>query len=258
MKLTRFILLGAWLLDVQGAFAWGQKGHDITACIAECHLKPAAAKKIDRILGGYSPVYYANWLDNASHTPAYAHTKTWHYLNVDEGETFESMPENPAGDVLKAVEQLVRELRSKRLTAGEEQIRLRMLIHLVGDMHCPMHLGHASDLGGNRVSVRFFGRGTNLHTVWDTSLVEAAHNWSYTEWQREIDRLPKREAAAEAAGTPADWVRETQRICTAVYEATPEGTDISYDYVAAQTPVIERQLLRAGLRLARLLNEIYG
>ena len=213
MKLTRFILLGAWLLAVQGAFAWGQKGHDITACIAECHLKPAAAKKIDRILGGYSPVYYANWLDNASHTPAYAHTKTWHYLNVDEGETFESMPENPAGDVLKAVEQLVRELRSKRLTAREEQIRLRMLIHLVGDMHCPMHLGHA--------------------------------------------RLPKREAAAEAAGTPADWVRETQRICTAVYEATPEGTNISYDYIAAQTPVVERQLLRAGLRLARLLNEIY-
>ena len=119
---------------------------------------------------------------------------------MDEGETFESMPENPAGDVLKAVEQLVRELRSKRLTAGEEQIRLRMLIHLVGDMHCPMHLGHASDLGGNRVSVRFFGRGTNLHTVWDTSLVEAAHNWSYTEWQREIDRLPKKGGGRRSGG----------------------------------------------------------
>ena len=132
-----------------------------------------------------------------------------------------------------------------------------MLIHLVGDMHCPMHLGHATDLGGNRVAVRFFGRETNLHSVWDTSLVEAAHNWGYTEWQREIDRLPKKEAAAEAAGTPADWVRETQRICTAVYEATPEGTNISYAYIAAQTPVVELQLLRAGLRLARLLNEIY-
>lgn len=257
MKLTRFILLGAWLLAVQGAFAWGQKGHDITACIAECHLKPAAAKKIDRILGGYSPVYYANWLDNASHTPAYAHTKTWHYLNVDEGETFESMPENPAGDVLKAVEQLVRELRSKRLTAGEEQIRLRMLIHLVGDMHCPMHLGHASDLGGNRVSVRFFGRGTNLHTVWDTSLVEAAHNWSYTEWQREIDRLAKRDRQAVCEGSIEDWFAETVDICGRVYEEIPAGTNLSYDEVARYAPLIEEQLLKGGLRLAAILNSIY-
>lgn len=257
MKLTRFILLGAWLLAVQGAFAWGQKGHDITACIAECHLKPAAAKKIDRILGGYSPVYYANWLDNASHTPAYAHTKTWHYLNVDEGETFESMPENPAGDVLKAVEQLVRELRSKRLTAGEEQIRLRMLIHLVGDMHCPMHLGRSTDLGGNKRPVRYFGRSTNLHSVWDTSLVESAHNWGYTEWQQQIDRVSQAEAEAIAAGTPAEWAAETCGICRQVYEATPEGANLSYDYVAAQTPVVEQQFLRGGLRLARLLNEIY-
>jgi len=105
--------------------------------------------------------------------------------------------------------------------------------------------------------VRFFDKETNLHSVWDTSLVESAHKWSYTEWQRQIDRLTKQEAEAVAAGTPADWVAETLEICRKVYDETPEGSRISYDYIAAAAPVIERQLLRAGHRLARLLNEIY-
>ena len=120
-----------------------------------------------------------------------------------------------------------------------------------------MHLGRATDLGGNLRPVRFFDKETNLHSVWDTSLVESAHKWSYTEWQRQIDRLTKQEAEAVAAGTPADWVAETLEICRKVYDETPEGSRISYDYIAAAAPVIERQLLRAGHRLARLLNEIY-
>ncbi|EKC51828.1 S1/P1 nuclease, partial [human gut metagenome] len=65
------------------------------------------------------------------------------------------------------------------------------------------------------------------------------------------------EAEAIAAGTPAEWAAETCGVCQQVYEATPEGANLSYDYVAAQTPVVEQQFLRGGLRLARLLNEIY-
>ena len=118
-----------------------------------------------------------------------------------------------------------------------------MLIHLVGDMHCPMHLGRLSDLGGNKRPVRFFGRDTNLHSVWDTNIPEAVHKWSYSEWQQQIDRLTDEEAAHE--------------ICKEIYGFTPEGTDISYDYLFKYTPVVERQFLRGGHRLARLLNEIY-
>ena len=225
MNMKRLILLGLSLLIVRSALAWGQKGHDVTAYIAECHLTPAAAKKIDKVLDGHSPVYYANWLDNASHTPDYAYTKTWHYLNVDEGKTLETMPANPKGDVLKAVTEIVAKLKAGGLTHEEEALQLKMLIHLVGDMHCPMHLGRSTDLGGNKRPVRYFGRSTNLHSVWDTSLVE--------------------------------WAAETCGVCRQVYEATPEGANLSYDYVAAQTPVVEQQFLRGGLRLARLLNEIY-
>ena len=257
MNMKRLILLGLSLLIVRSALAWGQTGHDVTAYIAECHLTPAAAKKIDKVLDGHSPVYYANWLDNASHTPDYAYTKTWHYLNVDEGKTLETMPANPKGDVLKAVTEIVAKLKAGGLTHEEEALQLKMLIHLVGDMHCPMHLGRSTDLGGNKRPVRYFGRSTNLHSVWDTSLVESAHNWGYTEWRQQIDRVSQAEAEAIAAGTPAEWAAETCGVCQQVYEATPEGANLSYDYVAAQTPVVEQQFLRGGLRLARLLNEIY-
>ncbi len=255
--MKKLLLLACCLLATRSVLAWGPKGHDATAYIAECHLTPKAAKKVSKVLDGHSPVYYANWLDNASHTPEYAYTKTWHYLNIDEGETLESMPRNPKGDVLCAVTALVAKLKNGGLSPEEEALSLKMLIHLVGDMHCPMHAGRLSDLGGNRRPVMMFSAPSNLHSVFDSSIPEAAHRWSYTEWQQQLDRLNKEEVAAVQAGEPRDWLLETHAICTEIYDFTPEGTKISYDYVAKYAPVIEQQFLRGGLRLARLLNEIY-
>lgn len=255
--MKRLIVL-VWCLAACGtAFGWGQKGHDVTAAVAEKHLTRKAAKKVRAVLDGQSPVYWSNWMDNASHTPQYAATKTWHYLDVDEGQTIETAPRNPDGDVLTAVEQLVERLSSGELTPEEEALDLKMLIHLVGDMHCPMHLGHLSDLGGNRVPVTVFGRSSNLHAAWDTTLPESAHKWSYTEWQEQIDRLTDDEVMFVEAGLPRDWALETWTLCGEIYGATPEGSSISYDYVARYAPVVELQFLRGGYRLARLLNEIY-
>lgn len=242
---------------VSEAFAWGQKGHDVVAYVAECHLSRRAARRITQVLEGHSPVYYANWMDNASHTPEYAYTSTWHYANVDEGFTYETMPRNENGDVITALNDIIARLRSGSLTPVEENTALRMLIHLMGDLHCPMHAGHKSDLGGNTVEVKFFGEPTRLHTVWDTHLVEAAHKWGYTEWQREIDRLPKAERRALCEGSLEEWFAETVEICGRVYEEIPAGKNISYDEVARYAPVIEEQLLKGGLRLAAILNSIY-
>ena len=212
---------------------------------------------IDKVLNGHSPVYYCNWMDIASHTPEYNYTKTWHYLNIDEGQTLETMPRNPKGDVLTAVTTLVAELKAGGLAPEAETEKLKMLIHLVGDMHCPMHTGRLSDIGGNQRPVLMFGRRTNLHSAWDSAILEAGHKWSYTEWQEQIDRLTDDEAALVQAGEPQDWLKETHAICVGIYEDSPEGTKISYDYVDKYTPVIEQQFVRGGYRLARLLNEIY-
>ena len=159
---------------------------------------------------------------------------------------------------MTAIEQIVEELKSDVLSAEQEAVRLRMLIHLVGDIHCPMHAGRLSDRGGNNVIVKFFGKDTKLHSLWDTALVESAHKWSYTEWEQQLNRYCTAERKAEIAkGEAKDWLTESHAIAKDIYSASPEKGRLSYDYVAYFTPVVEQRLLAGGLRLAMILNEIY-
>lgn len=239
------------------AFGWGQKGHDTVAYIAECHLTPAAKSVIDSLLDGKSLVYWANWLDNASHTPQYEYSITWHYKNVDENKTFDNMPLCETGDVVTALNQQESVLADTTLTKEQRALALKMVTHLYGDLHQPMHLGRKTDRGGNRHYVKFFKSASNLHSVWDSRLPEAAHKWSYSEWQREIDRAtPQEIEVILAPATTEAYARETYEIAKRVYDATPADTNIEYTYIADWTPVIEQQFLRAGTRLAHTLNTL--
>ena len=254
--MKRLIISLLTLCTTLTAFGWGQKGHDAIAYIAECNLRPEVYQKVVKLLGGHSLVYYANWMDNASNSDAYRYTKTWHYANVDKGYTYATMTKNPKGDVVMAINQIVKALKSDRLTAEQQAVQLKFLIHLVGDIHAPMHAGRLSDLGGNKTYVTYFGKKTKLHSLWDTPLVEDIHRWSYTEWQRQIDRLSRKECRAIVQGTPNDWIEECVAIADDVYRNST-GTNLSYDYVAHYAPVVEQQLLKGGLRLAALIEEIY-
>ncbi|MBO7314278.1 MAG: S1/P1 Nuclease, partial [Alistipes sp.] len=96
-----------------------------------------------------------------------------------------------------------------------------------------------------------------LHSVWDSEIVESAHRWSYSEWAEQVDRVKCRERKALKRGTPNDWIEETVVLAADIYEKSTTGKNLSYDYVAEYAPVIERQFLKGGLRLAALLEEIY-
>ncbi|MEE1099471.1 MAG: S1/P1 nuclease [Alistipes sp.] len=255
--MKRLLLILSLITLSLPTFAWGPKGHDVVAYVAECHLSKRAAAQLDELLGGYSPVYWANWLDNASNTPQYRYTKTWHYMNIDEGKDIETMEREPKGDLLTALEGIIAGLKSHKLSRENESLYVKMLIHLIGDLHCPMHAGRKTDLGGNRIKVRYFGKESKLHSVWDSSIVESAHRWGYSEWQQQCDRLSKEEAERVCQGSITDWFRETVEICRDVYASSPEGSNLSYDYVAKYSPVVEQQLVRGGHRLAAILNEIY-
>lgn len=245
------------LAGTMTGWGWGQKGHDVTAFIAENHLTPRTKVQISELLDGKSIVYWANWLDNASHTPEFAHTKTWHYKNIDEGVDYEDVAPFKTGDVVTAVNGMVDVLTDPTKSREAKQLALKILVHVMGDLHQPMHTGHATDLGGNKVKVKFFGKDTNLHSAWDSSVVESAHKWTYTEWQQQLDRLPASEVEVIQMGTADDWCKNTSAICGVIYKHTPEGTDISYDYVGFWAPVVEQQLLYGGLRLADVLNGIF-
>lgn len=245
---------------VENASAWGAKGHDVVAYIAECNLTPKAHKALAKVLGGRSLVYDASYPDFVRKNPAYDGTSTWHYANVDEGYTYETMTKNPAGDVLTATEFLVGELKDRELNDSLRKAYTVMLIHFIGDMHCPMHAGHLSDLGGNRWPVKWFGAPTNLHSVWDSKLIDSYRHWSYTEWQQQLDRHDRKERAVIVGdGGPKEWFLETVELSKAIYAATPVDYEFSYDDTYRYTTqMIEPQLLKAGYRLAKLLNEIYG
>lgn len=249
---------GLIVCSALSVLGWGQKGHDTTVFIAENHLTPITKAVVEDLLDGNSMVYYANWLDNASHTPEYAYSKTWHYKNIDAGISFDEAPLLESGDIVKAINNQVAILQDSASSRESKQLALKMVIHFLGDIHQPMHMGHASDLGGNRWTVNYFGRDTNLHSVWDSSLPESAHKWSYSEWQQQIDRASQSEIDEILNGGNAEsWGKETFEICKEVYDKTPEGTKISYDYIADWTPVVEKQFLKGGLRLADLLNSVF-
>lgn len=239
------------------AMAWGQKGHDVTAHIAERHLTPATQAAIDSLLDGKSIVYWANWLDNASHTVDYAHTKTWHYRNVDADKNYNTMPANPNGDVTTGIRYCIRVAADTAQTTDNRALALKMLVHLVGDLHQPMHMGHATDLGGNRVKVKYFGRESNLHSIWDSSLLESAHKWSYTEWADQLDRLDQMQEITILSGNIDDWAIRNVDNAATIYKATPDGSSLSYNDVALWSPLIEDSLLQGGLRLAHILNSIF-
>lgn len=250
------VCLAAFALAAE-AFAWGQKGHDVTCTIASRHLTKKARRQVHRLLEGRSMVYWGNWLDNASHTPQYAYTKTWHYKNVDEGVAYADAPVEPKGDVVMALKKLMHDLSDRTADDAQKALALKMFVHLVGDLHQPMHMGHRTDLGGNQWKVHFFGRDTNLHSIWDTDVLEHGHKWSHAEWAEELDRVDRAEMQEICLGSLDEWAQETQQLATAIYDGTPRESNLSYDYLAQWVPTAERQLLRGGLRLAYLLNKIF-
>ena len=139
---------------------------------------------------------------------------------------------------------------------------VKMIVHLVGDLHCPMHAGRLTDRGGNGVKIKFFGQNTSLHSLWDSKLIESARKWGYTEWADQLDRKDKKFKKSIVQGTYEDWFNATVENASEIYdyvERTPEKSrNFSYQYVYDFSPMLEESLLLGGYRLAHVLNTIFG
>lgn len=255
------------LLDFTAAYGWGAMGHDVVAAIAEQHLTHKAKRKINKILDGRSIVYYSSWMDNIQNSPywenGYNKTKTWHYANVDDGYTYQTMTKNPDGDVVKGLEFLTREMTENydNLTDSMKVDYLKMIVHMVGDLHCPMHAGRLSDRGGNGTKVKWFRQQTNLHSVWDSRIIDSARKWSYTEWCDNLDRTDRKYRKSVMSGSIEEWFDETVEEADKIYEYVEsmdeDVPNLSYQFVYDFSPVLEEQLLNAGYRLAYVLNSIF-
>lgn len=266
MKETRIITsIIIMLLCSLQAYGWGQKGHDVVASIAQEHLRPRTRRALDKILDGHSLVYYSSWMDNIQNAPSWERghnlTKTWHYANIDKGQTYRSMQKNPKGDVVTALDSLTREFRENRsvLSDSLKADYIMMIVHMVGDLHCPMHAGRLSDLGGNRVRVKWFGQNTSLHSVWDSKMIDSARKWSYTEWTEQLDKAGRKERRSISKGSFEDWLSETSACASEIYDYVESlsSPELSYQFVYDFSPMLEDRLAVAGYRLAAVLNSLF-
>ena len=260
MKKKSLILLAGIMLcmNYMPVFGWGAKGHYVIAGIAEAHLDKKAKKQVRKLLDGHTMAYYSTWMDEIRSDTTYAFTNTWHYANVDEGFTYETMKKEPNGDVITATLLSINQLKNKSLPDSVRSMYLKFLIHLIGDMHCPMHAGRLSDRGGNSFPVTWKGTKTNLHSYWDSSVLEDAKIWNSIEWVTHIDIvMTKKQRRTTQAGEPLDWLNETVAYAKEIYENTNRDETLNYVYARKYTPLIEDQFLKAGYRLAGLLNAIF-
>ena len=237
-------------------FGWGQSGHNAVAYIAECNLTKKAKKNIEKYLN-HSIVYYSTWMDLYRATPEYKHTTGWHTAAVDESFRYTDAVRSPNGDVVCELENAIEALQNyKGLNDSLVILNLKYIIHMVGDMHCPVHVYYPDKDNFYRVNLR--GTQYTYHAVWDSQIIDRYHKWGYMEWAHQLDRCTKKEIKKIASGTPREWFYETAVDSRIIYEWASPGAELDYDFLNISIHLAENQILKAGYRLAGILNALFG
>lgn len=261
-KYLRFLLLISFLGISNYAFAWGRTGHRVIVKIADNHLSKKTKKEIKKIVGDQPLEYWAGWSDFIKSDSVWnRQTSSWHYLNfpggLDKSQFNEFLKESSEQNIYKRIQILTEELKNrKNLTQEEKQHKLYFLIHLIGDIHQPLHIGREEDLGGNKFQVKWFNQTTNLHSVWDTKIIDF-QKYSYTEYAEMLDFHDKKYNEKLSAGGLDDWMFDCYTQTNFIYAHTIPGENLRWDYEYLHHDLLENQLLKGGLRLAKVLNEIF-
>lgn len=237
---------------------WGQTGHRVTGEIAESYLSKKAKIRISEILNGQGLAFVSTYGDEIKSDSRYREYGPWHYVNLDTGETaYSEETANPAGDLVFGIRKCIKALKDKSTPEDDREFYLKMLVHFIGDLHQPFHAGRGEDKGGNDIQVRWFNQGTNIHRVWDSQMIDG-YQMSYTELSQNADELSPEEINEIAAGDVLDWMYESKKLSEKVYASVETGDKLGYEYAYRWFPVVREQLQKGGIRLAQVLNAIYG
>jgi hypothetical protein len=265
IRSRRFALfaLMSLLLIAPAAFAWGPLGHSVVADLAWRQLTPAARAAVNKLLVGSqwkSLASLASWPDEIRNERKYQslwkRTRHLHYINFDSRDC-DYKPRLQCKDgscVVAAIEHYEKVLADPSQAKVKRRRALIFVVHLIGDVHQPLHAGYRRDAGGNRYQVQFEGKGSNLHRVWDSGMLRTRHMSSrqYADFlaaQGPVE-LP---ATKPGVPPPVQWAERSCRITRKIY---PHGHKIGPAYVHKWLPVADRQLRIAGARLANVLNRI--
>lgn len=264
---------------------WGQNGHRIVAQICYNNLNQSAKKEIDKTLGDKYLAQVATWPDFIRSEKNWDFSKPWHFITIDPNKTVQQVIDEAAKDpkinnVYEAIElmtsilkgdakstkilkDLVDKNKAKLLNNSIKATALAFLIHFIGDIHQPMHVGKNNDFGGNKISVLFFSKKTNLHSVWDSGIIEQ-EGLSFTDFSGFIERHTAPKKSKWQKAKMIDWVKESvnkrEKIYNTLYDNTDRSTglpSLSYDYQHDFIETVENRLGAAGYRAAKLLNTIF-
>ena len=257
-KLYLFALLLVATVSFASEADWGRTGHRATGEVAEEYLSKKAKMKIAELLDGQSLAFVSTYADDIKSDSQYRKYSPWHYVNLPEGETEYSEEEaSPKGDLLMGIKKSISVLKDPQASKEEKQFYLKLLVHFMGDLHQPMHTGRGEDKGGNDIQVQWFGHGSNLHRVWDSEMIND-FQMSFTELAESTDELSKKEVNQLQKGSLLDWMYESKELSKKVYSSVEIGEKLGYEYMYNWFPVAHDQLQKGGIRLAKVLNDIYG
>jgi hypothetical protein len=246
------------------AFAWGKTGHRVIGAIAERMVGHRARGGVRAILGSESIAEASAWPDFERSDPDAFWQKEagpYHYVTVPAGKTYDVGAAPPEGDAVTALKRFTATVRDRNAPLADRQLALRFIIHIVGDLHQPLHVGNGTDKGGNDVKVIFQREPTNLHAVWDSGLIDQ-EQLSYTEmanWLRA--RITRADRRDWRTADPLVWIGESAAIRDRIYPPpAPAGEPIKlgFDYIYAWTPTRDLRLEQGGVRLAAYLDWVFA
>jgi len=242
-------------------YAWGKTGHEIVAILAEQRLEPEVRKEVAALLDEMTFVEASMWADRVRSKE----TAPWHYVNIPiEAEAYEPTVHCAKGQcVIAQIERFRAVLANPTAGFKKRQKALKYLIHFIADLHQPLHAGDNHDRGGNDVVVEFLGQTMdpyrkkpwNLHAVWDSGLIDTRQTDAQQYAVRLRDDLTAAEIARYEGGSVVDWAMESHRVAKEHVYQLPEDSRLGEEYVKASVSVVDHQLAKAGVRLARMLNE---
>ena len=239
------------------AVAYDAVGHRIIADIAYNNLTAKAKKQCDKVLGKHGIIYASVWADEIRSDKQYDYSYKWHYQNLKDSLTMEQLDvlfKNPTAEgehLFFAIDQLTQRLKKDKNDAEA----LKFLVHFMADLHQPMHLGRAEDLGANKISVQWFGKSTNLHAVWDGMITEG-QKMSYSEYSRFLQDSFEKVKAKKQSESLLQSVYSVYTLRTEIYSFGFDDKN-NYKYMFKFASRNNEMLYNAGIQLAKRLNELF-
>lgn len=242
------------------AWAWGRIGHDAVTAIAEANLTPTAKATIENYLDGKSIIYYASWMDNNRLTPEYKHTDGWHSSSFDANGKQKIWKDRYMAHVgINHEMEKVEDGKYKEMTDSAVAVSIKLLVHMVADMHCPSHIFFE----GTPQSFYFTVNDNKykFHKFFDGGIFDLGHMWYYADYQYQLDRCTPQQKAELTAGTLTEWEEGNAVIMRPLYDIlTPDRVfdrPESLELIRNMTTLVDDQLLKAGYRLAHVLNSVF-